>query len=93
MRHGRGLSRTIPPRSRMPAAESVRSALAGAGLRLEREEEECTSPRSIGPAMMCQLQALGVTGGALSRGSRSLTRHQMCRLLAYYDAHFHDAVG
>jgi hypothetical protein len=78
----------------MPAAESVRSALAGAGLRLEREDEESHVVHApSAQATMRHLQAQGVTGGALSRGKRPLTRHQMRQLFAYYDTHFRDAAG
>jgi malonyl-CoA O-methyltransferase len=78
----------------MPAAESVRSALAGVNLRLEQEEEESHVVHAPSAReMVRQLQSQGVTGGALSRGNRSLTRHQMHQLFAYYDVHFRDAAG
>lgn len=82
------------PSESMPAAECVRAALAAAGLTPERQEEKSHVVHAPSARVMVrQLRSQGVTGGALSRGNRSLTRHQVHQLLAYYDAHFRDAAG
>ncbi len=83
-----------PPALRMPAPARVRDALAAAGLAIQMEEiqEQVAHAGSAGE-MLNKLKGLGVTGGPLSRGTRPLTRGELGRLIAHYEASHRDEHG
>lgn len=83
-----------PPAARMPSESVVRAALAGAGLRVAMDEvEERVTHAESALAVLHDLRALGVTGGALSRGVAPLSRDELTRIIAAYDARHREPEG
>lgn len=82
------------PAQRMPSEAAVRQALQEAGLRVGLDEIETQVVHAETAAhLLRDLRAVGVTGGALSRGARPLTRDELQRLLAAYDETYRDERG
>ena len=77
------------PLAAMPSAEYVATLLSQAGLTVDaaRESQSVQSAPS-GADVLRHLNALGLTGGALSRGARGLTRAELHRLREFYDREF-----
>lgn len=83
-----------PPAQRMPSNEAVCDALARAGFHVEIDEmEEHVTHAESTAELLHELQALGVTGGPLSRGTRPLSRGEIQRLAGIYDTRYRDEAG
>ena len=79
----------LAPGRALPTGKEVREALKRAGFRVNKEREVVETEFDPGAwALMARLSATGLTGGALSRGSRLLRRGELLRLAAEYDARY-----
>ncbi len=82
------------PAERMPTHIEVLHAIANAGLlTLANEVQEFSIHAESAAKLLQELRALGVTGGPLSRGARSLTRGEMQQLIERYDTRYRDEKG
>ncbi|MDD5677277.1 MAG: methyltransferase [Kiritimatiellae bacterium] len=78
-----------PPAHRLPTTQTVRAALAHAGLHIEEEREE--SRRQVYPSawdLLRQLHDQGLTGGPFSRSGHLLNRTDLRRLASDYDERY-----
>jgi SAM-dependent methyltransferase len=75
-----------PPRGRLPRPAEVRQALRQVGLESCHWAIETMTVRcSSAAALLRALHRQGLTGGDLSRGSKSLTRRELSALTAKYE--------
>ncbi len=82
------------PAAKMPSHDVVMQGLAGADLRVVANEvQEFLVHAESASSLLGDLRALGVTGGPLSLGARSLTRGEVQQLLALYERCFRDERG
>lgn len=83
-----------PASQRMPSNDTVLAALTKAGLLIEmNEEEERTTTSESATDLLRELHELGVTGGALARGTAPLTRRELQNLTKLYDEHHRNERG
>jgi malonyl-CoA O-methyltransferase len=77
------------PRGHLPSTAEVTGALAGAGFRVLRlEEQSLVSRHPDAAAFLSALRQQGVTGGEFSRGAVPLTRGELQALTTEYERHF-----
>ncbi|NVM22637.1 MAG: methyltransferase [Desulfobacterales bacterium] len=82
-----GVAPHKPPLGRLPLAEEVLSGLEKAGLRvLEKRQETIRKDYVSAGAFLRTIHEQGLTGGTVSSSERPLTRVELRRLTAGYDA-------
>lgn len=83
-----------PPAEDLPSRDSVCRAVRASGLKDIRVRDLALESRHESPAaLLAELHATGVTGGRLSAGARPLTRGELERLKARYQAQYGDRAG
>lgn len=98
LRELHALRRTIVPdkipRGRLPPAGEVLEALAVAGLTMESRTEETVRARyRSAHDFLRTIHAQGLTGGAVSRAERPLSRSDLMNLVKAYDLAYPDLKG
>jgi malonyl-CoA O-methyltransferase len=83
-----------PPARQLPTALTVQTALARAGLCIEKEHEESRRQAyASAEDLLRRLHEQGLTGGPLSRSRQLLNRTDLRRLARDYEAHYRDGDG
>jgi len=83
-----------PPARQLPTMQTVRAALAHAGLHIETEQEE--SRRQVYASagdLLRRLHDQGLTGGPFARSGRLLNRADLRRLALDYDRRYREGDG
>ncbi len=79
------------PSGRLPLSEEVLAAANSSGFTILSKEEECIQTRyHSADDFLGTIHAQGLTGGAVSRASASLSRAELKRLRREYDVACHD---
>lgn len=98
LRELHALRRTLAPdkipRGALPRCQAILDALRAAGFMLEDQVEETVRARyQSADDFLRTIHAQGLTGGAVSRAERPLTRRELRELVSAYDLAYRDVRG